>query len=340
MRAALLERLRCPRCHAARAFEPAQAFPSDGGELRETSIVCSNCGERREVAGGIVDLMPSDVPPFVAAEAAGLDRFADLMRDDGWTRESVLALPDRYDGYWWAQRVSMEQTLKTRELGLRPGKRLLDVGSNTCWASAIFAGRGLDVTAIDINAGEMQGLRTADWWFEAKDIYFERVLGVMFELPFADDVFDYVWCCCVLHHNHRANLYRTLREVHRVLRPGGCLIVNNEPCRSLRYPRLRPGREVADYEGHEHVYQPRTYARAARRAGLRVQIVAPWIAPIFSRVVLKLRPDTTVSRAVWLAVVQTVRRVAPLRRAALAYKHYVDGSVSVNLIATKPRSES
>lgn len=338
MRAGLLERVRCPRCRTDSSFHPTEPFRLDAGEIRETSIVCANCGEHRQVVGGIVDLMPPEVPPFVLAESDGLDRFADTMRADGWARETILALPDRYDGYWWAQRVSMEQTLKTGELGLRPGESLLDVGSNTCWASAIFAGRGLEVTAIDINAGEMQGLATADWWFDEKKIYFERVLGVMFELPFADGVFDYVWCCCVLHHNHRANLYRTLREVHRVLKPGGRLIVNNEPCRSLRYPRLRPGRDVADYEGHEHVYQPRTYARAARRAGLRVQIVAPWIAPMFSRVTLKLFPDTTVTRAAWLAVVQTVRRVAPLRRAALAYKHYIDGSVSVNLIATKPRS--
>jgi SAM-dependent methyltransferase len=149
-----------------------------------------------------------------------------------------------------------------------------------------------------------------------------------------------VWCCCVLHHNHRSNLYRTLREVERVLRPGGRLIVNNEPCRSLRHPRLRAGLEVAEYEGHEHVYQPRTYARAARRAGLRVQMVAPWIAPMFSRAVLKTRPETSSARAVWYAVVQVVRRTRVLRRVALLYKHYVDGSVSVNMIATKAGGEA
>jgi SAM-dependent methyltransferase/uncharacterized protein YbaR (Trm112 family) len=335
MRAELLELLRCPRCRAERSFEAAPMLASGASEIRAATLICSSCGEARAVAGGIVDLMPVEVPAFVEAESAGLERFAETMRADGWTRETVLELPNRYDGYWWAQRVSMEQTLKTRELGLRPGKRLLDIGSNTCWASAIFAQRGLKVTAIDINAGEMQGLATADWWFEEKDIYFERVLGVMFDLPFADGVFDFVWCCCVLHHNHRSNLYRTLREVERVLKPGGRLIVNNEPCRSLRYPRLRPGLEVAEYEGHEHVYQPRTYARAARRAGLRVQMVAPWIAPMFSRAVLKLRPETSSARAIWYAVVQVVRRTRVLRRAALVYKHYVDGSVSVNMIATK-----
>ena len=53
----------------------------------------------------------------------------------------------------------------------------------------------------------MQGLRTADWQFEDKGVYFERVLGVMFDLPVRRRARStYVWACEVLHHNHRANL--------------------------------------------------------------------------------------------------------------------------------------
>jgi ubiquinone/menaquinone biosynthesis C-methylase UbiE len=42
----------------------------------------------------------------------------------------------------------------------------------------------------------------------------------MSALPFADNSFDWVFCCEVLHHNNRQGMTDALREVHRVLRPG------------------------------------------------------------------------------------------------------------------------
>lgn len=53
-------------------------------------------------------------------------------------------------------------------------------------AAATFARHGLDVTALDISTHVMQGLCTADWQMEDKGVYFERVLAMMFDLPFAD----------------------------------------------------------------------------------------------------------------------------------------------------------
>ncbi len=249
MRDALLPTLRCPRCRSDGALA-LEAGTCEVGEIRTGRLRCEACELETRIAEGIVDLLVNP-PAFVTREAAGLERFAELMRSDGWDRERVLALPEgEQQGYWYGQSLAIHQTLQSIEL--RPGTRLLDIGSNTCWASAIFAQHGLDVVALDIATTPMQGLRTADWWFEARQVYFERVLGMMFDLPFASESFDYVWCCEVLHHNHRANLVRTVREAHRVLRPGGRLLVVNEPQRSLRKPMLRPGHDVARFEGHEH----------------------------------------------------------------------------------------
>jgi SAM-dependent methyltransferase len=333
VRSELLPRLRCPRCHAEGSLVAA-ATVVEGGEIREGTVTCEACGELRSLTSGIVDLVPVEVPGFVTAEAAGLDRFVDTMHAYGWTRDDILELPNRADGYWFCQATAMQQTLAT--IAFEPGQSILDVGSNTCWASAMLAERGLDVTALDINANEMQGLRTADWWFEAKHVYFERVLGVMFDLPFADGVFDYVWCCEVLHHNHRSNLHRTMRELKRVLKPGGRVIVVNETCRSLRDPKFRPGHEVAQYEGYEHAFLPRTYARAARSAGLQVRLVYPWTVSLFAPGTWELTPNTRVRQAAWWAVAHAFRRVPSLRRAALFYKHYFDGRAAFYMLATKP----
>src|SRR2546423_2024106 len=219
MREPLLELIRCPRCRAERSFV-LSVDERDEREVRTGSLSCSSCGHVAAVSEGIVDLMP-DPPEIVRREAAGLERFADVMRADGWDRSRVLRLPHDPLEYWQGQKAAMEHLLATVEL--RPGSTLLDVGSNTCWASNAFASRGLDVIALDISTAEMQGLHTADWWFDANGVYFERVLSTMFDPAMASESLEYVFCCEVLHHNEKPELARTLHELHRVLKPGGLL---------------------------------------------------------------------------------------------------------------------
>jgi SAM-dependent methyltransferase len=128
-----------------------------------------------------------------------------------------------------------------------------------------LARTGLRAVALDISMAEMQGLRTADWWFEDRKTYFERVLAEMSALPFADDSFDWVFCCEVLHHDNRPSMSKALREIHRVLHPGGGLLVMNEP---LRWPtdlKHNHGAEVAPFDGNEHVYFCVEYMWKARR---------------------------------------------------------------------------
>ncbi len=89
----------------------------------------------------------------------------------------------------------------------------------------------------------------------------------MSALPFTEDSFDWVFCCEVLHHNNRQGMTDALREIHRVLRPGGSLLVINEP---LRWPtdlKRDHGAEVTEFAGNEHVYFFLEYLWMARRAG-------------------------------------------------------------------------
>jgi SAM-dependent methyltransferase len=334
MRREFVELARCPVCHAERSFD-VEVAEEDGREVRAGSVRCRACGTSRGVDGGIVDLMPPDPPDFVRREAAGLERFAQEMRNNGWDRERVLNLPYEQSGYWYAQGTAMHQTLANVGLDFQPGKRLLDVGSNTCWASATFAERELEVVALDIADVELQGLAVADWWFEGRDVYFDRVLGLMFDLPIASDSLDYVWCCEVLHHNHRENLWRTMGEIERVLKPGGRMIVVNESVRALRTMKLRPGHEVAQYEGHEHAYLRRSYVKAARDAGLEVELVGPWIHPTFTDAHYIIKPEHSAVDALRSAGRHGVRRSAAARRAVLAWKNYVTGT-ALYMIGTKP----
>jgi len=113
------------------------ATASDEREAREGRLTCAGCGDKFPLHRGVGHLMP-DPPEHVAREAAGLERFADYMRADGWDRDrwdrdKIRRLPRLDDGYWYVQARSMDQILAT--IGVRPGQRLVDVGSNTCWAS-------------------------------------------------------------------------------------------------------------------------------------------------------------------------------------------------------------
>ena len=214
------------------------------------------------------------------------------------------------------------------------GQRVLDVGSNTCWASAAFARRGLTVIALDIASYEMQGLRTADWWMERDGTHFERLLGPMFDLPLASGTLDHVFCCEVLHHNSLRTLVRTFREAHRVLKPSGVLSVIRETLRAPMDPQLRPGHEVAKFEGNEHAFLASTYLLAARAAGFSVEVLDPaghWLlsnAPLSGagkrrRARLKIR------------VLDAVRRRPRSRSAYRAYLHHVAGGMPLSFVARK-----
>ncbi len=92
MREGLLQWLRCPRCHTERRLV-LEATGRDAREVREGRLRCRDCLATYEIADGIVDLLV-DLPEFVRREIAGLARFAERMRDDGWTGDRIRALPE------------------------------------------------------------------------------------------------------------------------------------------------------------------------------------------------------------------------------------------------------
>ena len=269
--------------------------------------MCGSCDGRFAVTGGIADLL-YDPPDFVTREAAGLDRFAEVMRADGWDRERILALPNVELGYWNMQAAALNALLAAVEL--RPNARIVDIGANACWATNIFARMGLQAVAVDIATAELQGLRTADY-FLAEGAYFERVLTPMFDLALASDSVDYVFCCQVLHHNDSEHLKRTMHEIHRILKPGGKLLVINDQLKfPLNLKRDHDSTEVAQFEGNEHVHFFHQYYLAARRAGFKVWVRRP-------------------------SAVEPVSGPRWKRRLVLTYKLLISGDVSLNLVATK-----
>lgn len=333
LKAESLTYLRCVACGGDFALEQGK---SNQLEVWSGRVRCRSCSVERQVNDGIVDLL-YDPPDFVVKEAEGLDRFANLMRSDGWDKERVLSLPDVPLGYWFGQKVEMESLLDSVEF--KAGETLIDIGSNTCWASAIFAEKGLDVFALDITRTLMQGLDTAEWWFQDRGVFFERILGTMYDLPFKSNSVDWVFCCEVLHHNDRNHLQKTMNEIYRVLQPGGKLLVINEPMRFLTEWKLDHGQEVAEFEGNENVYFFWQYLRAAKKAGFSVEVREPRAVRFF-----RLRSDTPVDESmgflsrVRCRVANMLRKRHWTRRFYLYVRSIFGREISLSMVCVKPES--
>ncbi len=325
------EFLRCPACRGERTLR-LEASETNQLEVREGTLHCGRCGRSFELRRGVAHLLV-DPPEHVRKEAAGLERFAGHMEGHGWNREQILKLPDIQDGYWFVQSRSFQQL--TGIVAPRPGQSLLDVGSNTCWATNKFAQAGLRAIALDISTAELQGLYTADYFLEAGTSYFERVLGTMNDMPIASGSLDYVFCCEVLHHNDLGGLWRTFREAHRVLRPGGKLLVINETLKCLKDPDGVHTGDMGQFEGYEHAHWAFQYRLGAQLAGFSTELLEPAYVSYFDPVELYVPAGTPAPEAA-RRVVYYVRHSSRIaRRAYLMWLNHVTGGVSFSMIATK-----
>lgn len=115
------------------------------------------------------------------------------------------------------------------------GRRILDVGCGSGPTMAALLERGADVTGLDSSAA-MIGLARERLGPDA-DLH---VADLAEPLPFADDEFDDAIASLVLH--YLEDWSGPLAELHRVLRPGGRLLVSvNHP---VIFPVVYPD---ADY---------------------------------------------------------------------------------------------
>lgn len=333
MKAEFARQLRCPACRTDGTLA-LEAESSDEREVREATLRCGACAREFSVRRGVPELL-FQPPAYVVAEAAGLARFAEQMRLEGWDREMVRRLPDVELGYWYAQARSMHQLMTT--IPFKPGEIILDVGSNTCWAANRFAARGLLPIALDIATAELQGLYTAEYFIDSGEVFFERVLGSMADIPLASSSVDYVYCCEVLHHNDPRGLRRTFAEIFRVLRPGGRLLMVNETLKTLRDPHGVHIEGVEQYEGYEHAHWAWRYRWEATRAGFMTEVTEPHYRPFFGDAALKLTVDGPLLGPLARRTVRVLRRSRVARRIYLAWLNHVWDSVQMNMVATKPR---
>ncbi|MEL7280952.1 MAG: bifunctional 2-polyprenyl-6-hydroxyphenol methylase/3-demethylubiquinol 3-O-methyltransferase UbiG [Pseudomonadota bacterium] len=151
-----------------------------------------------------------------------------------------LTIYDDVAAQWWSDDIKWVRTLKSMVPGrLRwfdrhidwSGKRVLDLGCAGGFMAEALAERGAIVTGIDPAAQAIEAARVHAAQ-EGHQIRYD--VGVGEDLPYEDNSFDVVVCVDVL--EHVADLDQVLREVKRVLAPGGRFLfdtINRNPVSRL-----------------------------------------------------------------------------------------------------------
>jgi len=136
--------------------------------------------------------------------------------------DSIRISPESGETDIW-DRVIFPKTIRSREIELilklagkvSPG-RILDFGCGSGWVSRVLDSNGYRVTGIDTSSSL---IKSASGSASDKSQF---TIGDCTNLPFGDGSFDMVVGMAILHH---LNPERGLAECHRVLSPGGSLLL-------------------------------------------------------------------------------------------------------------------
>jgi 2-polyprenyl-3-methyl-5-hydroxy-6-metoxy-1,4-benzoquinol methylase len=154
------------------------------------------------------------------------------------------------------------------------GAKFLDGGSGGGHFSAEAVRRGAVVTSLDVGEALLKQV--------AQRCNSTRVVGSLLNLPFDDHSFDVVMSSEVIEHTDDPR--RAVKELARVLRPGGYLVVTSPGRLWQPVVRAASALKLRRYQGNENFLWPSTAARIVRESGIDIlQLCGFNILPIFSR---------------------------------------------------------
>ena len=189
---------------------------------------------------------------------------AHMMASDAWLEVKPFLTGTRFGVDQATVQITTFTTM-VNSLPCGPGALVLDIGAGCCWLSdwlqkLQFRTCSLDLAEELLRIGQKR-LRPASFLCAADKAV----------LPFSDETADAVVCYSALY--HVPNWPAVLREIYRVLRPGGHPVLN-EPGRGHH---RQPGSitQVERFDVVEQELPARMPARACRQAGFSRSIIRP-----------------------------------------------------------------
>jgi 2-polyprenyl-3-methyl-5-hydroxy-6-metoxy-1,4-benzoquinol methylase len=107
---------------------------------------------------------------------------------------------------------------------------VLEIGCGAGSASTLFAGGGAKMTSVDITEQSV-AMTKANAQSQGLDITVSQMDAE--KLTFPNEIFDYVYSWGVIHHSNNPN--QIMRQIYRVLKPGGRGLIMVYNKNSLRY---------------------------------------------------------------------------------------------------------
>ncbi|MBI4320011.1 MAG: methyltransferase domain-containing protein [Chloroflexi bacterium] len=274
MRLRSLEIVRCPGC---RGRIEAVGADLETSSLSDGLLECTECKRRYAVGRGMAFLhLEYEASSSKAREAQGWVDYHKMKGIYDQTGvETDFALPYFPEEPW--VELAKQFDIGLEIANLKGGERVLDLGAGRGWAAKHFALMGCDAVAVDIVPDEQVGLGRARALMQRAGVYYETIIGDSENLPLADDVFDLVFCCGVLHHS--TSLEILAASIRRILKPGGRLLAIHEPCVpewQNEAEALFAASEELACGINERRYDLAEHYRAFQQAGFSEIEVFPW----------------------------------------------------------------
>jgi SAM-dependent methyltransferase len=153
--------------------------------------------------------------PSPSSSIGDFDHHADTYRDDV---AKAIAWSGRDVDFFAEGKADLLTALVARRLGDPSGLRVLDVGCGVGVTDRFLDGRFGELHGIDLAADAIQQARDAN-----PSVDYRHYEGG--HMPFEDDAVDVAFTICVLHHVPPAEWTAFAREMRRVVRPGGLVVV-------------------------------------------------------------------------------------------------------------------
>lgn len=152
--------------------------------------------------------------------------------------------------------------------------RVLEIGAGDAWLSAELSKlpKVVEVFATDFSPELLREQVPKTFkLLKAHEAKITRMPADFHKLDFPNNYFDFVVCSAALH--HATHLLTVLRELRRVLKPGGQVVALREPVWPLmkRKPRSKPASRHSRQSPATKTYRLEEYRDFFTRAGLELQ---------------------------------------------------------------------